>query len=136
MLQRFVPSGKSLKTLAVAGAWFFIVVSLGHLAWAVGHKWSDPAGTFKLYHTIVDGHSFDAWGLTYSGTLGLLNIRIRDCDQLRCRILPNALRSKGANGSRSYDPELDGHGANPPIGSGQSSTTCVAKTSRYCSHLG
>ena len=69
-----MPSGKSLKTLAVAGAWFFIVVSLGHLVWAVGHKWSDPAGTFKLYHTIVDGHSHDAWGLTYSGTLGLLTV--------------------------------------------------------------
>ena len=74
MLRRIVPSGKSLKTLAVAGAWFFIVVSLGHLVWAVGHKWSDPAGTFKLYHTILDGHSHDAWGLTYSGTLGLLTV--------------------------------------------------------------
>jgi hypothetical protein len=63
-----------LKAFAVAGAWFFIVVSLGHLVWAVGHKWSDPAGTYKLYHTILDGHSYDAWGLTYSGTLGLLTV--------------------------------------------------------------
>jgi hypothetical protein len=74
MLRRVVPSRRSLKAFAVAGAWFFIVVSLGHLVWAVGHKWSDPAGTFKLYHTIVDGHSYDAWGLTYGGTLGLLTV--------------------------------------------------------------
>ncbi|MHC5005802.1 MAG: hypothetical protein ACYTGF_00405 [Planctomycetota bacterium] len=74
MLRRIVPSRNSLKAFAVAGAWFFIVVSLGHLVWAAGHKWSDPAGTYKLYHTILDGHSYDAWGLTYSGTLGLLTV--------------------------------------------------------------
>jgi hypothetical protein len=74
MLRRVVPSRRSLKAFAVAGAWFFIVVSLGHLVWAVGHKWSDPAGTFKLYHTIVDCQSYDAWGLTYGGTLGLLTV--------------------------------------------------------------
>ncbi|MHC4303458.1 MAG: hypothetical protein ACYSW2_03095 [Planctomycetota bacterium] len=72
MLRRIVPNRKSLRAFAVAGAWFFIVVSLGHLVWAVGQKWSDPAGTFKLYHAVVDGHSYDGWGLTYSGTLGLL----------------------------------------------------------------
>ena len=49
MLRRIVPSRNSLKAFAVAGAWFFIVVSLGHLVWAAGHKWSDPAGTYKLY---------------------------------------------------------------------------------------
>jgi hypothetical protein len=74
MLQRIVPSRRSLGTFAIAGAWFFIVVSLGHLVWAVGHKWADPASTFKLYHTIVDGHSYDAWGLTYSGVFGLLTV--------------------------------------------------------------
>jgi hypothetical protein len=74
MPRRIVPSRKALRTFAVAGAWFFIVVSLGHLVWALGHKWSDPAGTTKLYHTILDGHSHDAWGLTYSGTLGLLTV--------------------------------------------------------------
>lgn len=72
MLRRFVPSRKSLRTFAVAGAWFFIVVSLAHLLWAVGHKWSDPASTYKLYHTVVGDRSYDAWGLTYSGTLGLI----------------------------------------------------------------
>jgi hypothetical protein len=74
MLRRFVPSRKALRTFAVAGAWFFIAVSLAHLIWAVGQKWMEPAATFKLYHTIVDGRSYDAWGLTYRGTLGLLTV--------------------------------------------------------------
>jgi hypothetical protein len=74
MAHRFVPSRKSLRAFAISGAWFFIVVSLAHLLWAIGQKWSDPAGTFKLYHAIVDGRSYDAWGLTYTGTLGLLTV--------------------------------------------------------------
>jgi hypothetical protein len=74
MPRRIVPSRKTLRTFAVAGAWFFIVVSLAHLFWAIGHKWSDPAGTTKLYHAVVDGRSYDAWGLTYRGTLGLLTV--------------------------------------------------------------
>jgi hypothetical protein len=74
MLRRIVPSRKSLRTFAVAGAWFFIVVSLAHLLWAVGHKWSDPAGTYKLYHAVVGDRSYDALGLTYRGTLGLIMV--------------------------------------------------------------
>jgi len=74
MLRRIVPSPKSLRTFAVAGAWFFIAVSLAHVLWAFGQKWSDPAGTFKLYHAVVDDRSYDAWGLTYRGTLGLITV--------------------------------------------------------------
>ena len=66
------PGRRSLEHFAVAGAWFFIVVSLGHLLWAIGVKWSEPAGTFKLYHTVVDDVSYDAWALTYTGVVGLL----------------------------------------------------------------
>lgn len=72
MLRRIVPSRAAVSQFATAGAWFFIVVSLLHLLWAVGAKWGDTAGTAKLYHTIVDGRSYDAPGLTYSGTFGLL----------------------------------------------------------------
>jgi hypothetical protein len=73
-LRRFVPSRTSLRTFAVAGAWFFIVVSLGHVLWATGHKWSEPASTYKLYHAIVGDHSYDAWGLTYAGIPGLITV--------------------------------------------------------------
>jgi hypothetical protein len=72
MLRRFVPSRRSLKSFAVAGAWFFIIVSLAHLVWVAGQKWGDPAGATKLYHAVVDGRSYNAWGLTYTGTLGLM----------------------------------------------------------------
>ncbi len=72
MLDRFTPSRTTLSRFAVGCAWFFIVVSLAHLLWVIGTNWGDPAGTTKLYHAIVDGHSYDAWGLTYTNTSGLL----------------------------------------------------------------
>ncbi len=71
-LTRFKPGRRSLERFAVGGAWFFIVVSLLHLLWAIGVKWAEPAGTFKLYHTVVDDISYDAWALTYTGFVGLL----------------------------------------------------------------
>ena len=61
-----------LQRFAQGGAWFFIVVSLLHLAWAIGVKWSDPAGPTRLYQTSVGGITYDAWALTYTGRLGLL----------------------------------------------------------------
>ncbi len=61
-----------LRPFVLGGAWLFIVVSLAHLLWVVGGKWSDAGGTYKLYHTVVGGLSYDAWGLTYTGTAGLV----------------------------------------------------------------
>ena len=69
---RFKPDRRTVGKLAASGAWFFIVVSLLHLLWAIGVKWAEPAGTYKLYHTVVGDVSYDAWGLTYTGVLGLL----------------------------------------------------------------
>ncbi len=63
---------KLLGSLASAGAWFFIVVSLVHLVGAVAYKMVEPAGSFKMYHTVVGGVSYDAWAMTYTGTIGLL----------------------------------------------------------------
>jgi hypothetical protein len=67
---------RRLPRLAVAGAWFFIVFSLGSLAWVVGTKWSDPAGLTTLYQTSVETitgeETYRAWGLAYSGTWGLI----------------------------------------------------------------
>ena len=72
MLDRLAPRLAPLRTYLIAGAWFFIAVSLAHLLWVIGTKWGDPAGTTKLYHTVIGGRSYDAWALTYTGTLGLL----------------------------------------------------------------
>jgi hypothetical protein len=74
---RFVPSRTSLRKFAVAGAWLFIVVSLGHVLWATGYKWSDPSGTYKLYHAVVGDRSYDAVGLTYSGIGGLTTATVQ-----------------------------------------------------------
>lgn len=74
---RFIPRRTSLRAFAVAGAWFFIIVSLGHVLWATGHKWSDPSGTYKLYHTVVGDHSYDAFGLTYTGIPGLVTATVQ-----------------------------------------------------------
>ena len=63
---------RSLERFAVGGAWFFIAVSLLHLLWAIGVKWSEPGGTFKLYHTVIDDVSYDAWALSYTGVVGLV----------------------------------------------------------------
>ncbi len=71
-LDRFKPSRHSLGVFAAVGAWFFIVVSLLHVSWAIAVMWGDPSGPTKLYHTVVGGVSYDAWGLTYTGILGLL----------------------------------------------------------------
>ena len=56
----------------MGAAWFFIVVSLLHVVFAAWVKLGDPGSTFRVYHTIVNDVSHDAWGLTYSGFLGLL----------------------------------------------------------------
>ncbi|MHC5022917.1 MAG: hypothetical protein ACYTGG_03250 [Planctomycetota bacterium] len=58
--------------LLIGGAWFFVVVSLLHLAWVVGAKLDSPGGATKLYHTVVDGVSYDALGLTYHGPAGIV----------------------------------------------------------------
>jgi hypothetical protein len=61
-----------LHRLAIVGAWFFVLVSLAHLAWVVGVKWSNPAGLTTLYQTTVDDTVHRAWGLAYDGTGGLM----------------------------------------------------------------
>ncbi len=61
-----------LHRFAIGGAWFFIVVSMLHLLYAISVKWNESAGVFKAYHTVVNDISYDAFGLTYAGTLGLL----------------------------------------------------------------
>ena len=72
-LDRFKPSRRSLGVFAVGGAWFFIVVSLLHVMWAITVMWGDdPIGTYKLYHTVVGDVSYDAWAMTYTGIAGLL----------------------------------------------------------------
>lgn len=63
---------KPLPGLAIGGAWLFILFSLAHLAWVVGVKWGDPAGVTALYQTTVGEEVYRAWGLAYTGTLGLL----------------------------------------------------------------
>lgn len=75
--RRFVPRRQTLRTLATAGAWFFIVVSLAHVLWATGAQWSDPAGTSKLYHAVVNDYSYDPWGLTYTGVPGLVTVTVQ-----------------------------------------------------------
>lgn len=71
-LTRLKPGRRSLQLFAVGGAWFFVVVSLLFLLGAIGAKWAEPHGTFKLYHTIVDDVSYDAWALSYTGVVGLV----------------------------------------------------------------
>ena len=61
-----------LGSFAIAGAWFFVAVSLLHLLGAVAVKVGDPGTTFKLYHAVVGDVSYDAVGLTYAGVFGLL----------------------------------------------------------------
>ncbi len=71
-LSRFQPSPRSLGAFAIGGAWFFIVVSLVHVMWAIWVMRGDPAGATRLYHTVVGDVSYDAWGLTYTGVIGLV----------------------------------------------------------------
>ncbi len=61
-----------VRRSAAVGAWFFVVVSLVQVLVAASVKWDDPGETFKLYHTVVDGRSYDAPGLTYTGVTGLV----------------------------------------------------------------
>lgn len=62
----------AMHRFALGGSWFFIIVSLLHLAWALTALLPDPGGTSaKLYHTVSGGVSYDAVGLTYSNTPGV-----------------------------------------------------------------
>ncbi len=74
MFHRIGSRLSSLRPFVIGGAWLFVVVSLVHLLWVVGNKWGDAGGTYKLYHTVVGGVSYDAWGLTYTGTAGLIQV--------------------------------------------------------------
>ncbi|MCP3904221.1 MAG: hypothetical protein GY715_11370 [Planctomycetes bacterium] len=61
------------RPYALGAAWFFVVFSLGHLAWVISTKWGDPAGLTSLYQaTTTTGETVHAWGLGYAGMLGLL----------------------------------------------------------------
>lgn len=72
MFHRLRQKLSRLHGWAAGAAWFFIVVSLLQLAWVVQTKWPHPAGTTRLYHTVVGEVSYDALGLTYTGWPGLL----------------------------------------------------------------
>jgi hypothetical protein len=63
---------RGLHRFTIGAAWFFILVSLAHLAWVIGVKWSNPAGLVTLYQTSVGDEVYRAWGLAYAGMLGLL----------------------------------------------------------------
>jgi hypothetical protein len=56
----------------VGGAWFFIVLSLVRVSWAITVMWDDPTSRIRLHYTVVGDVSYDAWGLTYTGIVGLL----------------------------------------------------------------
>ncbi len=60
--------------LLISGAWFFVVISLLHLMWAAGMKMDNPDGIVTLYSTVVGQEVYDAWGLTYTGKMGLAQI--------------------------------------------------------------
>ena len=81
--------------LLVAGAWFFIIFSLLRLAWALGVKLDSPEGITMLYYTVIGDEVYDAWGLTYSGTTGLIQVfmhRLRDILPARYRLRRRRLR--------------------------------------------
>jgi hypothetical protein len=40
--------------------------------WAITVMSGGDLGTYKLYHTVVGDVSYDAWGLTYTGVIGLV----------------------------------------------------------------
>ncbi len=61
-----------IRSYIIGGAWFFIVISLLHLAWVVWAKWSDPGGMTTLYQTTVGDETYRAWALTYGGWMGLV----------------------------------------------------------------
>ena len=62
---RQIPSStlRRADRLAVTGAWFFLAISLGLLAWVIAVKVPSPRTHLVLY---------DAWGLSYDGFTGLL----------------------------------------------------------------
>ena len=72
MLTRIRRSWPTLRPFAIGGAWFFIVVSLAHLAWAIAAKSGSPGGLVTLYQTSVGDEVYRAWGLAYHGWSGLL----------------------------------------------------------------
>lgn len=72
MLDNVMQRIKPIHNYVIGAAWFFIVASVLHLTWVVASKWGDPGGAYKLYHTVVDGVSYDAFALTYTGWLGLV----------------------------------------------------------------
>jgi hypothetical protein len=74
-MHRFIKNRfQPLHKLMISGAWFFVVISLLHLMWAAGMKIDNPDNVVKLYSTVVGEQVYDAWGLTYSGKMGLAQI--------------------------------------------------------------
>lgn len=60
-----------IQRFANGAAWFFIVVSLAHLAWVIPTQLAG-GGLVTLYQTEVGGEVHRAWGMAYDGLPGLL----------------------------------------------------------------
>ena len=69
---RRVESPWPLPRVLTAGAWFFVLFSLANLAWVVGIKWADPAGTTSLYEATTGVETHQAILLSYTGMTGLI----------------------------------------------------------------
>ena len=76
-MRNHMPSRQAVGSFATGAAWFFIVVSLAHLAWVFWALGDGSGGTAKLYHTVVSGHSYDAWALTYGGSFGIVQASVQ-----------------------------------------------------------
>ena len=65
-------SNQSLHRFAISGAWFFIIISLLHLTWAMVAL-VPRFDRVSLYQAIDAGGNHGAVGLTYTGFGGLLS---------------------------------------------------------------
>lgn len=64
---------RPVHKLLITGAWFFIIVSLLNVAWAVGMLVEGSPESVTLYSSQNGADTFEAWGLTYTGTSGLVH---------------------------------------------------------------
>jgi hypothetical protein len=60
--------------LSNGGAWLFAVGSLIPLLWLIAEAGGDWSGTSRVFGASVNGQQHGAWGLSYSGTAGMLLI--------------------------------------------------------------
>ncbi len=98
-MREYMPSRQAVGSFATGAAWFFIVVSLAHLAWVFWALGDSPGGTAKLYHSVVNDQSYDGWALTYRGGFGLVLASVQALAVLAAAIA-STLRSPRANRPR------------------------------------